>query len=81
MREIVKPLRVARLPSQDRGVPGCDETAPLALKGCMNKRGTTANVSLADLLVDKFNNFIRQPYRDLLAHPVMVPIWDVGRYQ
>lgn len=66
---MVEPLRVARLPGQEFGVPGSGETAPLTLKGLLHKRGPTANVPVSDLLVDEFDNLIGQPYRDLLAHP------------
>jgi hypothetical protein len=66
---MVEWLWIAWLPGQEFGVPSSGETAPLALKGRLHKRGPTASVPLADLLVDEFNNLIRQPYRDLLAHP------------
>lgn len=64
-------------PRQNLGIARGDHATALALQRPGDDRRTAAPGSAADELVDELDELIREPDRDLLAHPVMVP----KRYQ
>lgn len=62
--------------SQYLGVARSDHSSPLPFEGSRYDRGATRLAPGADDLVDELDQVIGESYRDLLAHPNMVPNWE-----
>lgn len=69
-------VRIVTVDRQDCGVPGRDDTASFAFQSSRNEIGAAGRLSVTDHLVKELDQVIRQPHRDLLAHPNTVPDWD-----
>jgi len=62
--------------SEDSRVARCNDTSALTLERPGDDRRPAALLAAANDLVDEFNEIIREPNRDLSAHPRMVPQRD-----
>lgn len=61
--------------SEDLGVACSDRASALTLERTGNDRRPAGLGARADEFVDERDQLVGETYCDLLAHPIMVPIW------
>lgn len=68
-------LGILTCSSEDLGIACSDRTAPLALKRTRHDCRAAGLSAGTDECVDEIDKLVGETNGDLLAHPMMVPVW------